>query len=264
LAELGNALTNDQQIMSDGNAYASRQPQMGAGGAGGLWARGFGQLGDIDGNSGALGTSYSTGGGAIGADVIATPRAVLGFAVGGGQSSVSLGTNPENGTVSFFQGGIYGAKAFDVGIVLDGAAIYSHDIYDVTRGIVLPGASRTATSTHGGDDAVLEVGLSRTLFYNDLRVIPRIGASYFRIGQSSFSEAGASSLDLSVNPSDFSALYSRVGVTLVRPMLFGDTALVPELRVAWLHNFLDNFSQFGASFAGAPSLAFEQSGAPVG
>jgi len=260
-AQLGTALsTHDAQLMSDVNSYASPR----SGSAGGIWARGFGQFGSLDNSAGALGSSYATGGGIIGADILADPRDVFGFAVGGGQSSVSLNTNPETGTISFFQGGVYGAREFDLGLVLDGAAVYAHDIYDVSRGIVLPGISRTATSTHGGDDGVVALGLGRTFFYNDLRVLPRAEVSYFHIGQSSFSETGASSLDLSVAPADLNALYSRIGVTLVKPIVLGTTALVPELRVAWLHNFLDDNGQFNAAFAGAPSASFTQVGAPIG
>jgi autotransporter-associated beta strand protein len=260
-AQLGNALSaHDQQIMSDVNSYAS--PPSGA--VGGFWARGFGQFGTLDGNSGALGSSYATGGGIIGADVISNPHAVLGLAASGGQSSVSLSTNPETGTISFFQGGLYGARELDNGLVFDGTAIYAHDIYDVSRGIVLPGVSRSASSTHGGDDEVGELGVGRTFFYDDLRVLPRAEVSYYHIGQSGFSETGASSLDLSVSPADLDALYSRVGVTLVKPIVLGSTALVPELRVAWLHNFLKNYGQFDATFAGAPTASFTQFGAPMG
>ncbi len=128
----------------------------------------------------------------------------------------------------------------------------------------MPGVSRTATSTHGGDDEVAAVGVSRTFFYDDFRVLPRAELSYFHIGQSGFSETGASSLDLSVTPADLNALYSRVGVTVVKPLMLGDTAIVPELRVAWLHNFLDDYGQFNAAFAGAPTASFTQLGAPMG
>lgn len=260
-AQLGNALSaHDQQIMSDVNSYVS--PPSGA--VGGYWARGFGQFGKLDGNSGALGSSYSTGGGIIGADVISNPRAVLGLAVSGGQSSISLATNPETGTISFFQGGLYGAKEFDNGLVVDGEAIYAHDIYDITRGIVLPGISRTASSSHGGDDEVAALGLSRTFFYQDFRVLPRAELSYFHIGQSGFSETGAGSLDLAVSPADLDALYTRLGVTVVKPVMLGDTAIVPEFRAAWLHNLLDNYGQFSAAFAGAPTASFTQLGAPMG
>jgi autotransporter-associated beta strand protein len=260
-AQLGNALSaHDQQIMSDVSSYVS--PPSGA--VGGYWARGFGQFGTLDSNSSSLGSTYATGGGIIGADVISNPRAVLGLAVSGGQSSVTLSTNPETGTISFFQGGIYGAKELDNGVVVDGAAIYAHDSYDVTRGIVLPGASRNAASSHGGDDGVAELGVGRTFFYDDLRVLPRAELSYFHIGQSGFTETGAGSLDLSVSPANLDALYTRVGVTLVKPILFGDTAIVPELRAAWLHNILDNYGQFSAAFAGAPTASFTQIGAPMG
>ena len=185
--------------MSDVISYTSLSPLSGA--VGGFWARGFGQFGKLDCNSGALGSSYSTGGGIIGADVVSNPRAVLGFAVSGGESSVSLNTNPENGTIQFFQGGIYGAcEPPDNGLVVDGAMIYAHDIYDITRGIVLPGISRTASSNHGGEDEVAALGVGRTFFYQDLRVLPRArGVVFPHRPVGLFWETGAGSLDLSVS-----------------------------------------------------------------
>ncbi len=69
-AQLGNAISaHDQQIMSDVNSYIS--PPSGA--VGGFWARGFGQFGSLDGSAGALGSSYATGGGIVGADILSEP-----------------------------------------------------------------------------------------------------------------------------------------------------------------------------------------------
>jgi uncharacterized protein with beta-barrel porin domain len=127
---------------------------------GSVWARGFGQFGSIHSGGGALGSDFSTGGGAIGADLLVTPQSLVGVAVGGGQSSVSLDINPENGTVSFVEFGAYGARKLGSGFALDGAAVYSHDYYDVSRSIYLPGFNRAATSNHDGNDAVADIGIS--------------------------------------------------------------------------------------------------------
>jgi outer membrane autotransporter protein len=157
---------------------------------------------------------------------------------------------PENGTISFVQLGAYGAHALGLGFSLDGAGILAHDFYGVSRSIVLPGMPRAATSSHGGNDAALDVGLSRPYLASEWQVTPRAGLSYFHIGQTAFSESGAGGLDLAVAPSALNAMFSRVGVTIARPMAEGDTALLPEIRVAWLHNFLDTAGRFNANFIG--------------
>jgi len=218
----------------------------------------------VNNNGGALGADFSTGGGAIGADLIRTPTSLFGLAVSGGQSNVSLNTNPENGTVSFVQFGVYGAQALDYGAAMDGALSYAHNFYDVTRGIVLPGTSRTATSSHGGNDVVLDVGLSRPVPIDSWQITPRVGLSYFHIDQASFSEGGAGSLDLVVNPAALNALYTRVGFAIAQPIMLGGTSILPEFRAAWLHNFLDTQGQFAASFIGTGTASFSQVGAPVG
>src|SRR5262249_22206894 len=163
-------------------------------------------------------------------------------AVSGGQSSVSLKTNAENGTISFVQFGVYGAQALDGGFALDAAGIYAHNSYDVTRGIFLPGLNRTAKSSHGGNDGVADVGVSRPFVFDGWRLTPRAGLSYYRIDQSSFVESGAGSLNLAVAPNDLNALVSRVGIAVSQPMTFGGVTVVPEFRAAWLHNVLDQAS----------------------
>jgi len=259
MAALGNAISDPQTAQMGGAATGTAQVL-----PANVWARGFGQFGNIANNGGALGVDYSTGGGAIGAELIHSPGSLLGVAASGGQSSVSLNANSETGTISFVQVGAYGAQALGYGVALDGAAIYSHDFYDVSRGIVLPGLSRTATSSYGGDDAVVDLGLSRPIAYNSWQITPRVGFTYFHIGQSDFSENGANSLDLTVNPNSLDALRSKVGVSIAEPMMLGTTQVLPELRVAWTHDFIDQNGAFAAAFAGAPTAGFSEIGAPVG
>jgi subtilase-type serine protease len=257
LAALGSTISDAQTAAANPNGAATTWP-------GNLWARGFGQFGHLDSNGGAAGANYSTGGGAIGADLIRTPESLFGVAVSGGQSSVSTSSLPESGTISFVQLGAYGVRGLDYGGLLDGAVIYAHDFYNVSRGIVLPGTSRTATSSYGGDDAVVDLGISRPLVEDSWQIIPRVGLAYFHIGQSSFAESGASSLDLTVNPASLDALRSRVGVTVRDAVRLGDMNLQPEFRAAWTHDFLDDRGAFGAAFVGAPSISFQQVGAATG
>jgi outer membrane autotransporter protein len=227
-----------------------------------VWARGFGQFGDLSNNGGALGADYSTGGGALGAELVRTPGSLFGVAVSGGQSSVTLNTNPESGTISFVQLGAYGAQALDYGAAVDGAVIYAHDFYNVSRGLV--GLGRTATSSYGGDDAVVDLGISRPAQYDGWQITPRAGFSYFHIGQSAFTESGANSLDLAVNPASLDALRSRLGISVSQPMMLGATQILPELRAAWTHDFLDDRGAFAAAFSGAPAVNFTQIGAATG
>jgi uncharacterized protein with beta-barrel porin domain len=87
---------------------------------------------------------------------------------------------------------------------------------------------------------------------------------YFHVDQTSFSESGASSLNLAVSPAALNTLYSRVGVAIAQPMTLGDTSMLPEFRAAWLHNFLDTQGQFAASLVGAGTASFNQVGAAIG
>jgi outer membrane autotransporter protein len=245
-----------------GLRVAAGEAQARAPASGNVWARGFGQIGSINDNAGAFGSNYSSGGGAIGADVVKSVDHLLGIALGGGRSSVSLNTNPETATISYFELGLYGAQALGAGFQLDGAGVFSHNYYDASRGVVFAGARRTATSSHSGDDQVVDVGLSWPYVAGGWDVTPRLGLSYYHIGQSTFSESGAGSLDLTVDPHPLNALLSRMGIAIANPMVIGNTAIVPEIRAAWFHNFLDQQGQSSAAFIGSSN--FTQTGAPVG
>jgi outer membrane autotransporter protein len=227
-----------------------------------LWILGFGQFGGIGNGGGALGVNYSTGGAAAGVDLIRTPETVLGIAVSGGQTGASL--RPEFATVSFAQFGAYGSRVLGTGAVLDGALIYAHDFDDVARNIVLTSLSRTATSHPGDDDILLDAGISRPFEVAALRITPRAGLSYFHADASSFSESGAGSLDLNVEPNAFDALRSRVEIAAARALPFDIPSAVIELRAAWTHDFLDDRGAFAATFAGAPTVGFTQIGAAPG
>lgn len=265
LAALADALNDvNGDFIPDpvGLAVAANAAQARAPATGNVWARGFGQLGNISNSTGAFGSSYSTGGGAIGADIVKDRDHLLGIALGGGRSSISLDTNPENGSISYFELGAYGATALGSGFELDGAGVFSHDYYDVSRGVLFAGTRRSASSSHTGNDGVFDAGISWPYIAGGWDVTPRLGLSYYHIGQSTFSESGAGSLDLAVNPQSLNALFSRLGVAIANPMVVGNTTIVPEARAAWFHNFLDQQGQSVASLAGSPS--FTQTGAPVG
>ena len=105
------------------------------------------------------------------------------------------------------------------------AGIFAHDYYDVTLAASCcpVRAAPRQTSSHSGNDAALDVGISRPYIAGGWQVTPRLGLSYFHIGQSNFSESGAGSLDLAVTPNNYNTLFSTIGVSISEPMRPGDT-----------------------------------------
>ena len=91
VAALGNAISSDTQTAQ----IAGPATGAAAGLPANVWARGFGQFGNISDNSGALGVDYSTGGGAIGAELVHPPQRHFSaqFAASGGQQRL-LNANP--------------------------------------------------------------------------------------------------------------------------------------------------------------------------
>ena len=230
-------------------------------------AHGFGQFGSIGNNGGAPRLGSSRPAAARSAPIWSAPAdSLLRVAAGGGQSSVSLNTNPENGTISFVEFGAYGAQALGSGVTLDGAAIYAHDLYgrqprhlpaghqpqrDVepwrrrhrARCRAEPALCLRRVAADPARGPVVfphrPVGLQR-------KAAPAASIWRSRRARSTRCSAGrrrrfAQPLDARRRP----------------PSL-------PELRAAWLHNFLDTQSQYNASFIGTGAGSFAQAGVPIG
>jgi outer membrane autotransporter protein len=51
---------------------------------------------------------------------------------------------------------------------------------------------------------------------------------------------------------------------MAQPVSLDDTKMVPELRAAWTHNFLDTQNQFTAGFLGTGAPSFDQVGPTIG
>ncbi len=88
---------------------------------------------------------------------------------------------------------------------------------------------------------------------------------YIYVRQNSFTESGAGTLDQSVAGVDTNALRGILGARLSTTRKTGSgRVFVPELRAAWLHEFLQPTSTLNAVFAPVGGASFATSGLNFG
>ncbi len=132
-----------------------------------------------------------------------------------------------------------------------------HNDYRVRRPIAFSTIDRTARGTpYGGQfNAYQDIGYdwqSGGLTFGLLA-----GAQYTYAGMASFSESGAESLDLQLDRQRASSIRANLGGRIAYTWeLAPDFAIIPELRVLWQHEFLEDSHDIDAALDGGGGASF--------
>ena len=115
----------------------------------GLWARGYGNMGERLGDDISTKYDYHSGGLIVGFDGKMSERLLLGAAAGYSYTKADMNDLNEDGKVASYQGSLYGAYNIDPWYV-NGLIAYGYNRYDTTRNIVFGSIARTAHANYGG------------------------------------------------------------------------------------------------------------------
>ncbi|WP_229978760.1 autotransporter outer membrane beta-barrel domain-containing protein [Stenotrophomonas lactitubi] len=234
----------------------------------GLWGRGFGSHGRIDGEGGVAGLSHTVGGIVLGADTqLADDRVTLGVSV----AAADMSTKGRDG--SGFTGDV---RALDVGGYLDAtysrgylsASVRYTDLrHDTRRSIEgIDGLQGPLRAKYNNDaiSARLEHGFSFTTAKGVViqPLLPVV--DYARTSATRFNEGqGAGAL---VGRGD-SLESIRVGAGLQLFKTFegnNGERITPRARVVWQKELGDTQARYSTGFAAAPDLVFGASSQTVG
>jgi autotransporter-associated beta strand protein len=236
------------------------------------WIRGFGNFGDAGSYQGSTPFQYQTGGVIAGADKKIADGTLLGAAVSYDHTNISSSLD-ESGNIDSYRIMVYGDQVVGP-VMLDGNLGYGYSTYHDQRSLVFPGVSRSATSSHDGNDYTADLGVSHTfkdidtdnILPGKLALQPRLGAEYIGINQGSFSEGNANSIGLDTQTRDLNAFRTTLGgkAVLDLPVTERGTAISPELHLAWLHDFADVNQTVTQNFTAAPGTPFTVQGVRPG
>ncbi len=209
------------------------------------------------GTGNATSRTYGTIGGL---DYLASPDTTIGFALGGGGTSFSLGDGFGSGRSDLFQFGVHGRHAFGGAAYVAAALAYGWQ--DVTTDRTAPTGERLqgAYSAHSLSGR-FEAGWELQTIWGG--ITPYVAAQTTRYHLPGYHEKGNGANDsfaLTFNEKQVSATRSELGLRLASTVQWGDALLGLHGRAAWAHNY-DKVASLAASFQALPGTRFGSAGA---
>lgn len=224
-----------------------------------VWASGYGGFSRITGESSMGSPTATTGGGGIasGVDFRFGPDTVLGFALGGGDTSWSLSDGGGGGDSQIFQFGVYGSHRFGAAYV-SGALAYALDWMHTNRTITTPAtANLTADFLANGPTGRLEGGYR--FGKPDFGITPYVAGEFSALHTPSYSEttaSGTSGLALSYASQTTTTVRGETGVWADKAFHLGDgSTLWLRGKVGYAHDWYSDDS-FSAAFQSLPTQSF--------
>ena len=210
-----------------------------------VWGRAIGAFGETDGYAGSLGTEFTLGGAIAGIDHNFSPTFMAGVAAQWTATDVDFKGRPDNADVESFEAGAYMSYGDTRLYVNANASVIWHDV-NVNRFSPTGQASGEYDGTTYS--AFAEVG--KTFETPEMRIQPFLALSYSHLDTNGYAETGTGTR-LNVSDSTFDSMKSIVGARLAYPIeLESGRKVVPEFRLAWAHEFMDDQASFVATIRG--------------
>jgi len=225
----------------------------------GLWAKGYGNMGDRLGDDIATKYDYHGGGLIVGFDGKMSERLLLGAAVGYSYTKVDMNDLDEDSKVASYQGSLYGAYNIDPWYV-NGLIAYGYNRYDTTRDITFGDISRTARADYSGHSLSGYVETGYQITTEAIDIIPMASVQASSLWRNAFTEKDAGALNLDVEKEHNTSLLSGLGFKLKKEYKTTNGVITPEFRARWLHEFADSDYTLNASFTGYPVSTFSVRG----
>lgn len=223
-----------------------------------VWGRLLGVQGDNRGRGASLGSDFTVTGGIAGADYVFSQRFIAGVAAQWTNTDVDFKRRNDTADVQSFEFGGYFSYG-DADFCVNGnASIIFHDFdtYRFPFGGTAHGAYEGMTVS-----AYLEAG--KVFEFDVLRVEPIVALSFAGLDTDDYRETGTALTSLlNVEGASHRSLKSVVGVRFAYPLdvLESGRKIVPEARIMWAHEHLDDQAQFRAALQVLPDNPFNVRG----
>ncbi|HOI73282.1 MAG TPA: autotransporter domain-containing protein [Syntrophales bacterium] len=225
----------------------------------GLWAKGYGNLGERRGDDIPTKYDYRGGGLIVGFDRTVSKTLLLGASIGYSRTTVNMKDLKDNIRVAGYQWALYAAYDMDPWYV-QGLVAYGYNRYDTARNIVFGAIARTAHAGYGGHSlgSYGEAGYRYQI--GGVSVIPMVSLQAGSLWRNAFTETDAGALDLAVDGDRMSSLTGSLGIGLKKEFRMESSSITPEIRVRWRREFVNGDYTIDASFAGDPVSTFSVRG----
>jgi fibronectin-binding autotransporter adhesin len=224
----------------------------------GVFVTGLGEFTNVDSTSNEPGYDVNTGGFTLGVDYRLTPNFAIGLTAGYAHTSIGIDSPGGNVDVNAGEIGVY-ATVFGNGFYLD-AAVNGGPTGYTTRRTALQGTANG--STNGGNlDALVAAGYDWKK--GNLTIGPTASFQYGYVAVDGFSETG-SLAPLKYPRQNTESERTAVGAKASYEWKVGQITTIPQLNVAWQHEFGTDQYSVVASLASGAGNSFTVFGPPIG
>jgi outer membrane autotransporter protein len=223
----------------------------------GVWITGIGEFTNVDSTNEAAGYDLQTGGVTFGVDYRVCPNFAIGLTAGYAHTNADL-ANGGNLDVNGGTLGLY-ATVFGDGFYLDTTVTGGPSGYDTHRTALLGTANG---STNGGDFNVL-VAAGYDWKKGDLTIGPTANFQYTYVGFDGFTESG-SLAPLNVHSQNAESERTAFGMKASYDLKVGHVVIVPQISLAWQHEYGDQAYSIVSSFASGAGNSFTVNSPRIG
>ena len=222
-----------------------------------LWVEGSGEFASVDGDDNAFGYDFDTYRGTLGADLRVNDNFAVGILGGYGDANAELN---RNGSIDMESGkaAIY-ATAFNENFYLDALIGGGFNSYETHR----PGVLGYADGEVDGWELNSLLNAGYDIHQGALTYGLTASASYTKVELDSFTETG-SLLPLRFPEQSQESLRSNLGARLSYTAVMNGIKVIPQVRAAWQHEFLDDTQSMSSQFATGNSPVFTVNGPEMG
>lgn len=144
------------------------------------------------------------------------------------------------------------------GFYVDAIVGGTYDAYDVNRSIEFGSVNRTARSEPGGGQVTAFLGTGYDWQVNGFTFGPLLSGQYTYVGVAGTTETGADSLDLEVDQQNTNSIRTNLGAHIAYTWKVAPGfTLIPEIRMTWQHEYLNNAQNINSSLDGGAGPSFD-------
>ncbi len=222
----------------------------------GVWVQGNGLFAKNSGLNGIPNFRFDNGGFLLGADYRWNDTLATGIYAG----YQRIDARYDGGSKTRVNAARFGAYAtLDTGNGFYGNALLGGGFsdYEVRRRIDFGSIDRTARSNPQGGEFSAMLGTGYDWKAGNFTFGPVASGQYTYVNINDFTEEGARSLNLRINEQETHSLRSTLGARVAFSWLINENvALVPEGRITWQHEFLQDSRDIGAALDGGSGPGF--------
>ena len=238
----------------------SRVPDTGASadvgsGALGVFVNAGGAFGDKDSTSREVGFDFYSLGVLGGVDYRFTPNFIAGVALGYDFTDADFDNLLGDSETHTYSATLYGT--YYVGRwYLDAHTGFAWNEYETRRHIRYATIDRTAFGDTDGQQYTVGLGTGYAIPVGPFTITPLARAEFLYLDIDKYSESGAQGLNLTIRQQDFESFQTTLGASVSYAISVPFGVLVPQVRVEWRHEFLNNERSVAAKYTADPFNTF--------